>query len=49
MLCVEECPNGVMNFHQDLSAPFKCTLCGACVDACPCGALKLVDNQALAS
>lgn len=26
-----------------------CTLCGLCVDACPCGAVQLVDEQLIFS
>jgi len=41
MICVEECPNGVLFEHKSMEAPIKCSLCGACVEACPRDALLL--------
>ncbi len=45
MICVEECPNGVLFEHKSMEMPIKCTLCGECVDACPRDALQLVNNR----
>jgi len=45
MLCVAECPRGVLIEHKRSETPIKCTLCGECVQACPRDALMLVGNQ----
>ncbi|MGQ9627841.1 MAG: 4Fe-4S dicluster domain-containing protein [Anaerolineae bacterium] len=34
MICVEECPERVIFVHKDYPAPFKCDLCGECVNYC---------------
>jgi Fe-S-cluster-containing hydrogenase component 2 len=39
MLCVDECPEGVIFTHPDYEEPFKCDLCGVCVDFCTMEAL----------
>ncbi|MCP4692421.1 MAG: 4Fe-4S dicluster domain-containing protein, partial [Desulfobacterales bacterium] len=33
------CPRGVLFEHKSEETPIKCTLCGACVEACPREAL----------
>lgn len=45
MICVEECPGGVLFEHKTMAMPIKCTLCGECVSACPRDALQLVNNR----
>ena len=45
MICVEECPKGVLFEHKRMEMPIKCTLCGECVDACPRDALQLVNSR----
>ena len=35
MVCVEECPFGVLIVHPDEPAPIKCDNCGECVRYCP--------------
>lgn len=44
MICVDECPHGVICMHRDFDTPFTCTLCGACVDACPRGAIQFSEE-----
>lgn len=39
LACVEACPEGVMMTHPALETPFKCNLCGECVDFCGMNAL----------
>ncbi|MBF0242777.1 MAG: 4Fe-4S binding protein [Desulfamplus sp.] len=38
-----------MMTHKDFENPFKCTLCMACVDACPRDAIILVDENRAAT
>lgn len=42
MLCVAECPYGVIVEHPVRGLPMKCNLCGACVEVCPRDALEIV-------
>ena len=44
MVCVEECPEGVIFTHPDHEAPFKCDLCGECIEVCGMEVLSLVDS-----
>jgi ferredoxin len=41
LICMDECPYGVLFEHSSEEAPIKCTLCGECVTACPREALVL--------
>jgi len=45
MLCVEECPNGVIFQHKQMDIPIKCTLCGECAEVCPRGAILMEDSR----
>jgi NAD-dependent dihydropyrimidine dehydrogenase PreA subunit len=45
MLCVEECPYDVICAHPDLEAPYKCSMCLACVNACPRGAIQVIEEK----
>lgn len=56
--CLVVCPFGVIEVSSDGKAMVKCDLCiertkagqePACVEACPTGALKLVDEKELAA
>ncbi len=56
--CLVVCPFGVIDVSSDGKAMVKCDLCiertkagqePACVEACPTGALKLVDEKELAA
>jgi aldehyde:ferredoxin oxidoreductase len=40
MECVQSCPLAVIYTHPAVPVPIKCSLCGACVAACPRGALE---------
>lgn len=42
--CVDECPHGVMFTHPDMEKPFKCILCGECVNICPRSALSVTTD-----
>jgi Fe-S-cluster-containing hydrogenase component 2 len=42
-MCVGACTKDAMMRAPKALEPFKCLSCGACVKACPTGALKLVD------
>ncbi len=44
MLCVEECPRGVMMEFPGHDVPFKCTLCGSCITYCPRNAIYDADE-----
>jgi ferredoxin len=45
MVCVEECPYGVLIEHKHSEIPIKCVLCAECVRACPREAIILVDDK----
>ena len=55
--CIASCPYGVIYFNWDLNIAQKCTMCAhlldagwkepRCVDACPTGALKFGEEEAL--
>ncbi len=45
MSCVGFCPHDVMYFDTERAVPFKCVACGQCVDACPNGALKIIEIE----
>lgn len=44
LMCVGFCPTMSMRHHQDRPEPFKCVACGACVKACPHGALEIAEK-----
>ncbi|MBL7065332.1 MAG: 4Fe-4S binding protein [Anaerolineae bacterium] len=39
--CVGFCPHGAMFYHADRTEPFKCIVCGKCVEECPADALTI--------
>ena len=39
--CVGFCPYGAMFYHPDQTEPFKCNVCGKCVEECPAEALTI--------
>jgi len=43
LICVGECLRNYMFYHDELPTPFKCVACGICANACPSGALLLVE------
>jgi pyruvate formate lyase activating enzyme len=45
--CIEACPNDVLELTKDgmLINREKCEVCGACEDACPTGAMKLMGQK----
>ncbi len=43
--CVGFCPHGAMFYHADRSEPFKCIVCGKCVEECPAEALAVIDKD----
>jgi len=45
MICVAECPHGVLMAHPRLEMPAKCNLCAQCVSLCPRQALVLIDDE----
>ena len=44
-MCVGFCPTISMRRAADLREPFKCISCGACVRACPNGALAFEESD----
>ncbi len=42
--CVGFCPYGAMFYHPDQTEPFKCIVCGKCVEECPAEALTINDQ-----
>ena len=42
--CVGFCPHGAMFYHADRTEPFKCIVCGKCVEECPADALVIVNQ-----
>ena len=44
LICVGECPQDAMRYHDDLPAPFKCIACGLCAKQCPSGALTIITD-----
>lgn len=45
LLCVETCPNHSMFTHPEMSAPFKCVLCGDCLRYCPRNAVYDLEGE----
>ncbi len=43
MACVGFCPYEVMHYDTDQAIAFKCVACGQCVQACPTGALAIIE------
>ncbi len=43
MICVDECPEGVVFTRPDVDYVWECDLCGDCVDVCGPGALWIAD------
>jgi len=43
--CVGFCPILVMRTHPEESFPFKCVACGKCAEACPEGALEIIEVE----
>jgi ferredoxin len=43
MLCVDECPEGVVFSRPDVDYVWKCDACGDCVDVCGPDALWLAE------
>ena len=41
--CVGFCDQGIFMRNPASLVPHKCTSCGICVKACPCGALEIVE------
>lgn len=39
-ICVAECPTQVLFTHKDVPYPWKCDLCGECVEVCAPQALR---------
>jgi len=39
--CVQACPEEVIFIHDDYPAPWKCNLCGQCVQACGMDVLSI--------
>lgn len=44
-MCVSFCSNGSMVRNAAKLEPIKCISCGNCVEACPSGALKMVEKD----
>jgi Fe-S-cluster-containing hydrogenase component 2 len=44
LACVGFCPTYAMFYHPDQTEPFKCIACGKCAEACPAGALAIVEE-----
>jgi len=45
MICVDECPEGVIFIHPDYEAPFKCDLCGECIEVCGMDVLSIGNSE----
>ena len=46
--CIEACSEGALYYDEDAVVRVKqeaCTKCGACVDACPFEAIRLIDDR----
>jgi len=45
LACVGFCPQQAMFYHPDQAEPFKCIVCGKCVEECPAEALAVIDKD----
>lgn len=46
-ICVDECPEGVLEIVGDAAEPVKdedCTGCAACMEVCPMGAITEIED-----
>lgn len=41
--CIGFCPENAFVRNPAQMTPYKCTACGICAKACPCGALEIVE------
>ncbi len=47
-ICVDECPNGVIEIVVDAAQPLhdeNCDGCEACMEACPMGAISEIEED----
>ncbi len=47
-ICVDVCPEGVLELVGDVAAPVKedeCTACAACLEECPMGAISGIEED----
>lgn len=49
--CIDACPVDAIKYDEELETPIidrdTCTGCGNCVEACPYGGIRLVEDEAL--
>ena len=46
-ICVDECPEGVLELVGDVAEPVNdedCTACAACMEVCPMGAITEIED-----
>lgn len=46
-ICVDECPEGVLELVGDVAEPVNdddCTGCAACMEVCPMGAITEIED-----
>jgi NAD-dependent dihydropyrimidine dehydrogenase PreA subunit len=47
-ICVDACPNGVLELVGDLAEPVnddECDACAACMEECPMGAITEIEDE----
>ncbi len=47
-ICVDECPNGVLDLVDDKATPVNeddCSACASCMEVCPMGAIEEIEED----